>query len=107
MAGEISSAGVQIFYAPESTVDTCPSTGPLPSRDINQKIGASRRQLNGIGTNPLQLIVELLHKSSAQTQHRLRRIFMPMNRQRTPRLNGIQHPLTAVLRPVPQVHIHP
>lgn len=27
MAGEISSAGVQIFYAPESTVDTCPSTG--------------------------------------------------------------------------------
>lgn len=27
MAGEISSAGVQIFYAPESTIDTCPSTG--------------------------------------------------------------------------------
>ena len=27
MAGEISSAGVQIFYAPESTVDVCPSTG--------------------------------------------------------------------------------
>lgn len=27
MAGEISSAGVQIFYAPESAVDTCPSTG--------------------------------------------------------------------------------
>ena len=26
MAGEISSAGVQIFYAPESAVDTCPST---------------------------------------------------------------------------------
>ena len=27
MAGEISSAGVQIYYAPEATVDTCPSTG--------------------------------------------------------------------------------
>lgn len=27
MAGEISSAGVQIFYAPETAVDTCPSTG--------------------------------------------------------------------------------
>lgn len=27
MAGEISSAGVKILYAPESTVDTCPSTG--------------------------------------------------------------------------------
>lgn len=27
MAGEISSAGVAIYYAPESTVDTCPSTG--------------------------------------------------------------------------------
>lgn len=27
MAGEISSAGVQIYYAPESTVNTCPSTG--------------------------------------------------------------------------------
>lgn len=27
MAGEISSAGVQIYYAPESTVDTCPSSG--------------------------------------------------------------------------------
>ena len=27
MAGEISSAGVQIFYAPEATIDTCPSTG--------------------------------------------------------------------------------
>ena len=27
MAGEISSAGVQIWYAPESAVDTCPSTG--------------------------------------------------------------------------------
>ena len=28
MAGEISSAGVQIYYAPESSaVDTCPSTG--------------------------------------------------------------------------------
>lgn len=27
MAGEISSAGVQIYYAPESTLDTCPSTG--------------------------------------------------------------------------------
>ena len=27
MAGEISSAGVKIFYAAESTVDTCPSTG--------------------------------------------------------------------------------
>lgn len=27
MAGEISSAGVAIYYAPESAVDTCPSTG--------------------------------------------------------------------------------
>lgn len=27
MAGEISSAGVKILYAPESTVDTCPSSG--------------------------------------------------------------------------------
>ena len=27
MAGEISSAGIQIFYAPESAVDTCPSSG--------------------------------------------------------------------------------
>lgn len=27
MACEISSAGVAIYYAPESTVDTCPSTG--------------------------------------------------------------------------------
>lgn len=27
MAGEISSAGVQIYYAPESAVDTMPSTG--------------------------------------------------------------------------------
>ena len=27
MAGEISSAGVKILYAPETTVDTCPSTG--------------------------------------------------------------------------------
>ena len=27
MAGEISSAGVQIFYASESALDTCPSTG--------------------------------------------------------------------------------
>lgn len=27
MAGEISSAGIQIWYAPESTLDTCPSTG--------------------------------------------------------------------------------
>lgn len=27
MAGEISSAGVQIYYAPESAVDTCPSSG--------------------------------------------------------------------------------
>lgn len=27
MAGEISSAGIQIFYAPESAVNTCPSTG--------------------------------------------------------------------------------
>lgn len=27
MAGEISSAGIKIFYAPESTVDTCPSSG--------------------------------------------------------------------------------
>ena len=27
MAGEISSAGVLIYYAPESAVDTCPSTG--------------------------------------------------------------------------------
>lgn len=27
MAGEISSAGVAIYYAPETTLDTCPSTG--------------------------------------------------------------------------------
>lgn len=27
MAGEISSAGVAIYYAPETAVDTCPSTG--------------------------------------------------------------------------------
>ena len=27
MAGEISSAGVQIYYAPETVVDTCPSSG--------------------------------------------------------------------------------
>lgn len=27
MAGEISSAGVKIYYAPESAVDTCPSSG--------------------------------------------------------------------------------
>lgn len=27
MAGEISSAGIKILYAPESTLDTCPSTG--------------------------------------------------------------------------------
>lgn len=27
MAGEISSAGVLIYYAPETTLDTCPSTG--------------------------------------------------------------------------------
>lgn len=27
MAGEISSAGVKIYYAPESSVDTCPSSG--------------------------------------------------------------------------------
>ena len=27
MAGEISSAGVQIYYAPESTADVCPVTG--------------------------------------------------------------------------------
>jgi len=27
MAGEISSAGIQIYYAPETAVDTCPSTG--------------------------------------------------------------------------------
>lgn len=27
MAGEISSAGVKIYYAPESVVDTCPSSG--------------------------------------------------------------------------------
>lgn len=27
MAGEISSAGVAIYYAPESAVNTCPSTG--------------------------------------------------------------------------------
>ena len=27
MAGEISSAGIQIYYAPESAVDTCPSSG--------------------------------------------------------------------------------
>lgn len=27
MAGEISSAGVQIFYAPEASVDVCPSSG--------------------------------------------------------------------------------
>ena len=27
MAGEISSAGIKILYAPESTLDTCPSSG--------------------------------------------------------------------------------
>ena len=27
MAGEISSAGIKIYYAPESTAGTCPSTG--------------------------------------------------------------------------------
>ena len=27
MAGEISSAGVKVLYAPETVVDTCPSTG--------------------------------------------------------------------------------
>ena len=27
MAGEISSAGVKIYYAPESSVDVCPSSG--------------------------------------------------------------------------------
>ena len=27
MAGEISSAGIKIYYAPESTLNTCPATG--------------------------------------------------------------------------------
>lgn len=27
MAGEISTAGIAVYYAPEASVDTCPSTG--------------------------------------------------------------------------------
>ena len=32
---------------------------------------------------------------------------MPMDGQRAPRLNSIQHPLRTIRRRVPQIHIHP
>ena len=44
---------------------------------------------------------------SAETDHGLRTVPMPMNQKRTARLDGIQHPLGAVRNRVPQIVIHP
>ena len=52
MAGEISSAGVQIFYAPESTVDTCPSTGfKQKATDATLNIADYVTGISGLGAD--------------------------------------------------------
>lgn len=51
--------------------------------------------------------IEVLLKMPPHTNHRLRTPLMPMYRHHRPQLNRIQHPLTPILRRIPQIQIHP
>ena len=80
---------------------------PLSSRDIDQNIGTIRRKLNGIRAYTLQFIIELLHYPTSHTDDSFRGLLVPMDSHGRTRLNGIQHPLRAIILRVPQVIVHP
>ena len=65
---------------------------PLPNRNIQPHNRSTRPQLDGLSAHPVRRI-KLFHQPPPQTNHRLGTGTMPMNRQRAPRLNRIQHPL--------------
>ena len=69
---------------------------PLADGDVQGDDGATGRKLDGLGAYTLQVVVELLHQAAAKADHGFAAVPMPMNGQRTPGLNGVEHALAFV-----------
>lgn len=79
---------------------------PLVFRDIDGDAVPFRLEVDALRHHP-RVVVEHLAEMPAEAHHRLGRLGMPMNRQRRPRFQRIQHPLGLVLRSVSEVQVHP
>ena len=53
------------------------------------------------------IIVKVFLEMSTDAHNRLGCVPMPMDGQIRPRFDGIQHPLGAILRGIPEVQVHP
>ena len=74
--------------------------------DIEKIIRPARNEFYRLGEIP-HIVIEILHEPSPKAHHCLGAQTVPMNRQRTPRLDGIEHPLGPILRRISQIIIHP
>ena len=79
---------------------------PLANGYVQSDAITVGRQVYDIRHLPV-IVIKDLPQMSTETNHRLRGLHMPMDRQRRPRLDGIEHPLGLVGRGVAQVQIHP
>ena len=79
---------------------------PLADGDVEGDALPFRPEVDDLRHLP-RGVVEHLAEMPAEAHHRLGRLGVPMYRQRRPRLQRIQHPLTLVLWSISKVQVHP
>lgn len=77
---------------------------PLSCGDVDKRTAGNHVDSIGQLTD---VVIKIFLEMSTDAHNRLGCVPMPMDGQIRPRFDGIQHPLGAILRGIPEVQVHP